>query len=55
MPKLKRRQALRKDHIVPLAVGGLDTVENLTLACTKCNNEKGRGVCVDIFIENLDE
>lgn len=29
------------DHIVPTALGGLDTLENLALACRSCNVRKG--------------
>ena len=29
------------EHIVPLARGGLDNMNNLTLACRRCNNGRG--------------
>jgi 5-methylcytosine-specific restriction endonuclease McrA len=29
------------DHIIPRSRGGLDSWENLTTACIKCNNKKG--------------
>lgn len=29
------------DHIVPLSKGGTDEPKNKTLACRKCNNNKG--------------
>ncbi len=29
------------DHIIPRSRGGSDTWENLTTACTNCNNKKG--------------
>lgn len=29
------------EHIIPLAIGGLDNLNNLTLACKKCNHERG--------------
>ncbi|AXH46940.1 HNH endonuclease [Mycobacterium phage Aminay] len=28
------------DHIVPLALGGEDTLDNLAAACRKCNRDK---------------
>lgn len=28
------------DHMLPIARGGLDTLENIALACNKCNKEK---------------
>lgn len=30
------------DHITPLALGGEDTVDNLVVACYRCNDSKGR-------------
>jgi len=32
------------DHIIPLKHGGLDTLENLCLACLECNGYKGPNV-----------
>lgn len=32
---------MTKDHIIPKAKGGKDTVENLQPMCVKCNKEKG--------------
>ena len=29
------------EHVIPLARGGLDNMNNLTLACEKCNSERG--------------
>ena len=29
------------EHVVPLAAGGTNDMENLALACKKCNNERG--------------
>jgi len=34
------------DHIVPLALGGLNDVTNLQLLCKECNNEKGHNKIV---------
>jgi 5-methylcytosine-specific restriction endonuclease McrA len=35
------RKATDLDHLVPLAAGGLDRVENLVPACDTCNGSKG--------------
>lgn len=35
-------EATIADHIVPLAKGGEDTLENLTAACVPCNSTLGR-------------
>jgi hypothetical protein len=32
------------DHIIPLAVGGVSEIENLCLACYRCNEYKGARV-----------
>lgn len=32
------------EHIVPLSLGGLDVLENLTLSCKRCNDEKGEEI-----------
>lgn len=45
------RDQITIDHIVPTASGGLDRLDNLVLACARCNREKGRGVTIDVFIE----
>ena len=29
------------DHIKPVSKGGTDTLDNITLLCSKCNNLKG--------------
>ena len=29
------------EHIIPLSIGGSNAIENLVLACHKCNGEKG--------------
>jgi 5-methylcytosine-specific restriction endonuclease McrA len=35
-------EELTVEHLVPRALGGSDQVENIVLACQKCNQEKGR-------------
>ena len=37
----KPRQVLNIEHIIPRAKGGSDRIGNLTIACVKCNTEKG--------------
>ncbi len=32
---------LQYDHVIPLALGGADTVENLQVLCAPCNQAKG--------------
>lgn len=37
------RRKLTLDHIVHYSAGGLDTVENLRVACASCNSRRGAG------------
>jgi 5-methylcytosine-specific restriction endonuclease McrA len=39
--RLKGRQFLTRDHIVPLSRGGDNSWQNLVAACSPCNNRKG--------------
>lgn len=39
------------DHVIPRSSGGLDVIDNLRLACHECNQEKGSGVSIDVFVE----
>jgi 5-methylcytosine-specific restriction endonuclease McrA len=37
---------LEVDHIIPVSVGGPDTLDNLRLLCTKDNRKKGKAVSI---------
>jgi 5-methylcytosine-specific restriction endonuclease McrA len=37
----RRLAVMTTDHVVPRALGGVDTWENLACACPQCNAEKG--------------
>lgn len=32
------------DHIVPLSLGGTDTLDNVQLTCKRCNSSKGKKI-----------
>lgn len=38
-------KAMHFDHIIPLSKGGKLTVENIVIACSKCNLSKKDSVC----------
>jgi hypothetical protein len=38
------RFELQYDHVIPLALGGASTLENLQILCAPCNQRKGAGV-----------
>jgi len=40
------RHELQFDHIIPLAMGGGTTAENLQILCGPCNRKKGAGLTV---------
>ena len=35
------RPADTVDHVIPVALGGTDTLDNLVAACKRCNSRKG--------------
>ncbi len=37
-------ELLQFDHVIPLALGGASTAENLQLLCAPCNRDKGVGL-----------
>ena len=42
------------DHEIPTSRGGLDEIGNLKLACQACNQAKGHGVTVDLYLGDPD-
>jgi len=38
------RFELQYDHVIPLALGGADTVANIQILCAPCNRVKGAGI-----------
>lgn len=39
----KRPNSVEADHILPHALGGTDTKDNVTILCRLCNQTKGAG------------
>lgn len=39
--RLRGRQFLTRDHVVPVSRGGANTWQNVVTACSPCNNRKG--------------
>src|SRR5262245_66394766 len=40
--ELKQREALTRDHLIPLSRGGANDWTNVVAACSPCNTRKGR-------------
>ena len=53
--RCQERRFLTLEHIVPFALGGLPTVENLCLLCTAHNAHSARKVFGDVFIAEKRE
>lgn len=51
-PWLPNMSNLECDHIIPMAKGGLTTMDNLQTLCKECNRKKGTKVA-DVFEEEL--
>jgi hypothetical protein len=47
---MKKGERLTRDHLVPVADGGLTTQENIICACTSCNSSKGKDEWRDWFM-----
>lgn len=41
------------EHLVPRAMGGLDTIENTRIACYACNHERGVQQEWDVWLHRL--
>ena len=39
--RLRGREFLTRDHVLPISRGGLNTWDNVVAACSPCNNRKG--------------
>lgn len=39
------REKLEYDHIIPVSLGGSNTIRNIELLCEKCNREKSNNIC----------
>lgn len=37
-------ELLQFDHVIPVALGGASTLQNLQLLCAPCNRDKGAGI-----------
>ena len=42
------------DHVIPLVMGGIDSVENLQLSCNQCNQLKGN-ILPETFVDRITE
>lgn len=51
-PNLSGRSATL-DHVVPLCNGGTDSVDNLVLACPRCNSQKQSSTLEDYIARRL--
>ncbi len=50
---LKLREALTRDHVIPLSRGGLNVWENVVTACSSCNTRKANRLPVEIGMHPL--
>lgn len=46
-PSCQSEKKLTIDHVIPVARGGANNIENLQLLCGKCNSAKGARVVID--------
>jgi 5-methylcytosine-specific restriction protein A len=45
-PDCRSTEDLTGDHIVPLSMGGTNTLENVQVLCRSCNSRKGTGAAL---------
>jgi 5-methylcytosine-specific restriction endonuclease McrA len=46
--ELKPREALTRDHLIPISRGGLNTWDNVVTACSPCNTRKANRLPTEI-------
>ena len=51
--ELRPREALTRDHVVPLSRGGLNVWENVVTACSPCNTRKANPLPTEIGMHPL--
>lgn len=52
-PEPGYRNSVSLEHIVPRSEGGTDDIENLAMACVRCNNKRGT-VGIEEFMERFN-
>jgi 5-methylcytosine-specific restriction endonuclease McrA len=53
MTELKPREALTRDHLIPISRGGLNLWTNVVTACSPCNTRKGNRLPDEIGMHPL--
>ncbi len=51
--ELKPREALTRDHLIPISRGGLNLWTNVVAACSPCNARKGNRLAAEIGMHPL--
>jgi 5-methylcytosine-specific restriction endonuclease McrA len=51
--ELKPREALTRDHLIPISRGGTNEWTNVVTACSPCNTRKGNRLAVEIGMHPL--
>ncbi len=52
-PGTKAGRATHFDHLIPPALGGTDSLDNLRPACKRCNTRKGESQVMDFIDRRL--